>query len=126
MNSLCIKVLPFFGVYAENLHSKMSCLSELCGLKAFWRTSVSKHFCLLSITANWLLVLFSKLEKCKVFSLSGVCLESQKSSRKSGGEEMTVCYLPLIIKRRMAVGSQLSIVLRVILWLSFEQVLRGE
>ncbi|XP_030587806.1 protein FAM180A [Archocentrus centrarchus] len=37
---------------------------------------------------------------------------------------MMVYYLPIIIKRRMTEGSQLNIVLRVILWLCFEQVLR--
>uniref|UniRef100_A0A3Q1I4U7 Family with sequence similarity 180 member B n=1 Tax=Anabas testudineus TaxID=64144 RepID=A0A3Q1I4U7_ANATE len=46
-----------------------------------------KYFCQLCITANWPLVPFSKVEKCMVFSLTCLCLDSQKWARESGGKK---------------------------------------
>uniref|UniRef100_A0A3P8PVB9 Family with sequence similarity 180 member A n=1 Tax=Astatotilapia calliptera TaxID=8154 RepID=A0A3P8PVB9_ASTCA len=62
MNILCIHVLPMFDVHAGNLLNKRT--TELLSIR----------FCLLCITANWLLVSFSKVEKCTVFSLSCLLL----------------------------------------------------
>lgn len=124
MNILCIHVLPMF--HAGNLLNKRT--TELVASLSSARWKLSIRFCLLCITANWLLVSFSKVEKCTVFSLSCACLKSQKSTRKSRGEEMRwgVYYLPITIRRRMTASSQLKIFLQVILWLCFEQVLQGE
>uniref|UniRef100_A0A3B4WKG6 Family with sequence similarity 180 member A n=1 Tax=Seriola lalandi dorsalis TaxID=1841481 RepID=A0A3B4WKG6_SERLL len=41
---------------------------------------------MLCITANWLLLPFSNLEKCTVFSPSCCCLDSQERARESRGE----------------------------------------
>lgn len=88
-----------------------------------FRTSIKKYFCQLCITANWLLVLFSKVEKCMVFSLSCLCLDSQKWARESE-EEKDAYYLQVITNRRIM--KIMILCLNVFLFLWFNQVLHGK
>ncbi|XP_038562402.1 protein FAM180A [Micropterus salmoides] len=86
------------------------------------RTRIQKYCCLLYIKANWLLVPFSKEEKCKVFRLSCSCLASQKRTSQSRGAKDAVYYLSVNNPgKKMKI--QLKICLQVILWLWFERVL---